>query len=53
MSSPLPLPLPRCRYFFKADSVHEVPGFVGHLCRINMACFIGYSQHDDEIMVWG
>ena len=39
-------------YFFKSDSLHEVPGFAGSLARIVQATFIGYSEEDPEIMVW-
>jgi hypothetical protein len=39
-------------YFFKADSIHEVPAFGGHLARMNMATFIGFDEDGDEISVW-
>ena len=39
-------------YFFKSDSIHEVPGFGGRLARMTMATFIGYSEEDGQIMVW-
>jgi hypothetical protein len=44
--------VPGDMYFFKSDSLHEVPGFSGSLARIVQATFIGYSEGDDEIMVW-
>jgi hypothetical protein len=34
------------------DSLHEVPGFAGDKARVVQATFIGYSEEDDEIMVW-
>ena len=34
------------------DSLHEVPGFAGDKARVVQATFIGYSEDDDEIMVW-
>lgn len=39
-------------YFFKSDAMHEVPGFTGSLARVVQATFIGFSEEDDEIMVW-
>ena len=39
-------------YFFKTDNVHEAPGFGGKKARAVFCTFIGYSEEDDEIMVW-
>ena len=39
-------------YFFKTDNVHEAPGFGGDRCRVVFCTFVGYSESEDEIMVW-
>ena len=39
-------------YFFNTGMVHEVPGVPGDLPRIVLATFIGYSEDDNEVMVW-
>ena len=39
-------------YFFNTGMIHEVPGVPGELPRIVLAVFIGYSEDDDEVMVW-
>ncbi len=39
-------------YFFNTGMIHEVPGVPGDLPRIVLATFIGYSDDDDEVMVW-
>jgi len=39
-------------YFFNTEMIHEVPGVDGDLPRIVLATFIGYSDDEDEIMVW-
>jgi hypothetical protein len=39
-------------YFFNTGMIHEVPGVAGDLPRIVLATFIGYSSHDDTVMVW-
>jgi len=39
-------------YFFNTGLIHEVPGVSGELPRIVLATFIGYSDDEDEIMVW-
>jgi len=39
-------------YFFNTRMIHEVPGVEGDLPRVVLATFIGYSDDEDEIMVW-
>ena len=39
-------------YLFNAGFVHEVPAVIGTDPRIVLATFIGYSQDDDEVLVW-
>ena len=40
-------------YIFNAGLLHEVPIIQeGGTARIVLATFIGYSEHDPEIMVW-
>ena len=39
-------------YFFNTRAIHEVPGVAGHLPRIVLATFIGYSSDRDEMFVW-
>ena len=40
-------------YFFKADSVHEIPAFTGDYARMNLATFIGYDEEGtDTVSVW-
>ncbi len=39
-------------YFFNTGLIHEVPGVPGELPRIVLATFIGYSDDEDEVMVW-
>lgn len=39
-------------YFFKADSIHEVPAFGGVQARMNLATFIGFDEDGDHISVW-
>lgn len=40
-------------YFFKADSIHEIPAFGGDKARMNLATFIGFDEeHDKPISVW-
>ena len=39
-------------YFFNTGLIHEVPGVPGDLPRIVLATFIGYSDDEDEVMVW-
>ena len=39
-------------YFFNTGNIHEVPGVPGPLPRIVLATFIGYSEHEHEVMVW-
>jgi hypothetical protein len=39
-------------YFFKADSIHEVPAFGGNFARMNMATFIGFDEQGDDVSVW-
>lgn len=39
-------------YFFNTRGIHEVPGVAGHLPRIVVATFIGYSSDHEEIYVW-
>mgnify|MGYP002623238154 FL=1 len=39
-------------YFFNTRCIHEVPGVAGHLPRIVLATFIGFSADRDEIFVW-
>ena len=39
-------------YFFNTGLIHEVPGVAGDLPRIVLATFIGYSDSEDEVMVW-
>lgn len=40
-------------YIFNAGLLHEVPIIKeGGTARIVLATFIGYSEHDREIMVW-
>jgi len=39
-------------YFFNTGLIHEVPGVPGDLPRIVLATFIGYSEDEDEVMVW-
>ena len=38
-------------YLFKADSVHQVPGFK-HGCRVVLASFIGFSENEPEMAWW-
>jgi len=40
-------------YFFKADNVHEAPGFGGARARVVFGTFIGYGEKQPEIFVWG
>ncbi|MBT3602590.1 MAG: hypothetical protein HN521_05925 [Candidatus Latescibacteria bacterium] len=39
-------------YFFNTRCIHEVPEVKGDLPRIVLAVFIGYSEDEDEVMVW-
>ena len=39
-------------YFFNTRLIHEVPAVQGNLPRIVLAVFIGYSEEDDEVLVW-
>lgn len=39
-------------YFFNTGLIHEVPGVPGDLPRVVLATFIGYSDDEDEVMVW-
>ena len=39
-------------YFFRADSPHAIPRFIGQTPRITMATFIGYSPEDPDVFVW-
>ena len=39
-------------YFFNTRCIHEVPQVKGDLPRIVLAVFIGYSEDEDEVMVW-
>ena len=39
-------------YFFNTRMIHEVPGVEGDLPRAVLATFIGYSDDEDEMMVW-
>ncbi len=39
-------------YFFNTGMIHEVPGIPGDLPRIVLATFIGYSEDENEVMVW-
>lgn len=39
-------------YFFNTRLVHEVPAIAGDQPRIVLAVFIGYSEDDDEVLVW-
>ena len=39
-------------YFFNTGMIHEVPGVPGELPRIVLAVFIGYSDDEEEVMVW-
>ena len=40
-------------YIFNSGLLHEVPIITeGGTARIVLATFIGYSEHDPEIMVW-
>ena len=37
---------------FNSGLIHEVPSVIGDDPRIVLATFIGYSQDDEEVMVW-
>ncbi len=39
-------------YFFNTRLIHEVPAIAGDQPRIVLAVFIGYSEDDDEVLVW-
>jgi hypothetical protein len=39
-------------YFFKADSVHQVPWFEGDRARVVLGAFVGYSEAEPTIEVW-
>ena len=39
-------------YFFNTRCIHEVPEVKGNMPRIVLAVFIGYSEDEDEVMVW-
>lgn len=39
-------------YFFNTGMIHEVPGGAGNLPRVVLATFIGYSDDNEEVMVW-
>lgn len=39
-------------YFFNTRCIHEVPEVKGDAPRIVLAVFIGYSEDENEVMVW-
>ena len=39
-------------YVFKADALHEVPGFGGTKARVVLASFVAYSRDRSELMCW-
>jgi len=39
-------------YFFNTRCIHEVPEVKGDAPRIVLAVFIGYSEEENEVMVW-
>eukprot|EP01052_Picozoa_sp_SAG31_P013125 SAG31_NODE_784_length_12112_cov_10.538666_1_plen_378_part_10 len=39
-------------YVFKADALHEVPGFGGSQARVVLASFVAYSETRPELMCW-
>ena len=40
-------------YLFNSGFIHAVPEVLGSEPRIVLATFIGYSDDDSEVMVWG
>ena len=39
-------------YFFNTGMIHEVPGVDGDMPRVVLATFIGFSEDDNEVLVW-